>query len=60
MLPTPIICNLLPLPCLPIPPHRRKFVGCVKDFEREGRDADAALISVLRPPVALQDSCDYR
>lgn len=39
---------------------RRKFVGCVKQFEKAGRQDDAALISVLRPPVALQDSCDYR
>lgn len=59
--------HLLPPPRL-LPPHvappcpapRRKFVACVPELERAGRAADAALISVLRPPVALQDSCDYR
>lgn len=59
----PAPCLRLTSPLTSAPPpaaSRRKFVGCVKQFEKAGRQDDAALISVLRPPVALQDSCDYR
>ena len=43
-----------------LPARRRKFVKCVDTLKATGRHDDAALISVLKPPVALQDSCDYR
>lgn len=39
---------------------RRVFVGCVEELKAAGRPADAALLNVLQPPLALQDTCDYR
>jgi hypothetical protein len=36
------------------------FVGCVEELKGAGRPADAALLNVLQPPLALQDTCDYR
>ncbi len=56
----------------PLTGHRRKFVECVDVIKNKPeslfqppyggplRPEDAALISVVKPPVALQDSCDYR
>jgi hypothetical protein len=35
-------------------------VGCVDELKAAGRGEDAALLNVLSPALALQDSCDYR
>ena len=55
------------------PPNcRRKFVKCVDSVKNQPetlevpadgepiKPEDASLISVVKPPVALQDNCDYR
>ncbi|KAI3424060.1 hypothetical protein D9Q98_009423 [Chlorella vulgaris] len=39
---------------------RRVFVGCMDELKAAGRGEDAALLNVLSPALALQDSCDYR
>lgn len=39
---------------------RRAFVTCPDRARAEGRPDDATLVSAVKPPVALQDTCDYR
>ena len=33
---------------------------CADKLREAGKEEEAALLSVVKPPVALQDSCDYR